>query len=304
MPMIAGASALKCVGLFSAALLMMEEEEQENRLLAVASAVVPETLLSLRKRHSGRHENFRRVKRKLVFWNRERANACTMEDYLGPVPAFSLDDFQRIFRISQTIYDDLRNRLCTNDPFFRDGFDAAKRKKISTDAKILMALKCLAYGTCVNAFRDYFQLGESSARLCVLHFTFGVYQDEYLRSFYLCSMSSADAKRVEAMHYEQHGVHGMVGSLYCSHIPWNNCPVAYQGQFKGKEEKPTIIMEALCDYQLFAWHFVVGYAGTLNDINVWDNSLLHKAFIDGSFSHLDFPFKISGEEFHELWCAN
>ncbi len=59
MPMIAGASALICVGLFSPALLMMEEEEQENRLLAVASAVVPETLLSLRKRHSGRRENFR-----------------------------------------------------------------------------------------------------------------------------------------------------------------------------------------------------------------------------------------------------
>ncbi len=70
--MIAGASALICVGLLSAALLLMEEEEQENRLLAVASTVVPEILLSLRKRRSGRHENFRRVKRRLVFWNRER----------------------------------------------------------------------------------------------------------------------------------------------------------------------------------------------------------------------------------------
>ena len=99
-PIIAGASALICVGLFSAALLMMEEEEQENRLLAVASTVVPETLFSLRKRCNGRRENVGRAKRRLVFWNRERANACIMEDYLGPVPTFSIDDFKRIFRIS------------------------------------------------------------------------------------------------------------------------------------------------------------------------------------------------------------
>jgi hypothetical protein len=61
----------------------------------------------------------------------------------------------------------------------------------------------------------------------------------------------------------------MAGSLDCTHIGWNNCPVAHQGQFKGKEEKPTLIMEAVSDHQLFAWHSVVGYAGTLNDINVW-----------------------------------
>jgi hypothetical protein len=33
-----------------------------------------------------------------------------------------------------------------------------------------------------------------------------------------------------------------------------NCPVALQGQFKSKEEKPTIIIiEVMADYQLFAF---------------------------------------------------
>jgi hypothetical protein len=31
----------------------------------------------------------------------------------------------------------------------------------------LMALKYLAYGCSVNAFRDYFQIGESTAMKCV-----------------------------------------------------------------------------------------------------------------------------------------
>ncbi len=47
----AGAGALICVGLFSAAMLMIEGEEDENRLIEIASTVVPETLLTLRQMH-------------------------------------------------------------------------------------------------------------------------------------------------------------------------------------------------------------------------------------------------------------
>ena len=96
------------------------------------------------------------MKRRLVFWDRERARACILKDYLGPAPTFSLDEFKRIFRISRSTYNDLRNQLCAHDPFFRDGFDNSKRQKISTDAKILIALKWLAYGASVDAFGDYF----------------------------------------------------------------------------------------------------------------------------------------------------
>jgi len=34
-----------------------------------------------------------------------------------------------------------------------------KRKKISTDAKIMIAIKVIAYGSCINSFHDYHQLG-------------------------------------------------------------------------------------------------------------------------------------------------
>ncbi len=60
-------------------------------------------------------------------------------------------------------------------------------------------------------------------------------------------------------------------------------------------------MEAVLDHQLFAWHSVVGYAGTLNDINVWDSSLLHKPLIDGSFCRNDFEYSIGEEQFNMLW---
>ena len=45
----------------------------------------------------------------------------------------------------------------------------------------------------------------------------------------------------------------------------------------------------------------MGYAGTFNDINVWDNSLLHRSLIDGSFSQNDFEFEIAGTMFSCLY---
>jgi hypothetical protein len=279
----------------------MAEEEEENRLVS-ALEVIPRTMVDLRKRGASPVDNnLLPVKRRLVFWDRQRAEQCINDDYLGPSPRFSLDDFKRMFRVSRVMYNEIRNILCAADPFFRDGFDATKKKKILVDAKIMIAIKVLAYGSCVNSFRDYYQLGQTTALLAVQHFTTIIACSGNLRAKFLRSMSPSDAKRVEAMHFHQHGVRGMAGSLDCSHVLWKNCPVAHHGQFKGKEEVPTVIMEVACDYQLFAWHAVVGYAGTFNDINVWDNSLLHRSLIDGSFSQNDFEFEIAGTMFSCLY---
>jgi Plant transposon protein len=52
------------------------------------------------------------------------------------------------------------------------------------------------------------------------------------------------------LHLQQHGVDGMLGSLDCMHVGWKNCPVAWQGAFQGKEKAPTIVLEAVADYNL------------------------------------------------------
>jgi hypothetical protein len=86
------------------------------------------------------------------------------------------------------------------------------------------------------------------------------------------TMSPLDAKQVEALHTSVHGMPGMIGSLECSHISWGNCPISHQGQLKGKASEPTIGVEAMVDYNLYAWHAIFGYAGTLNALSIWDNS--------------------------------
>ena len=127
-------------------------------------------------------------------------------------------------------------------------------------------------------------------------------QEEEINAIYMRSMLRSDALRVCRLHEEQHGVSGMLGSLDCSHVGWKNCPVAWQGQYDGKEDKPTIVMEAMCDYNVWFWHVVFGFPGTLNDINIWDRSPLLAAFVDGSFaSQVDHKFTIAGKAFHRLW---
>ena len=102
--------------------------------------------------------------------------------------------------------------------FFQERLDTANSESISTYAKLLIALIYLAYGACVNAFCDFFQLGESTAMASVKHFMKVVYSSKEPLSRYLQLMSPADAKKIAAMHHKQHGVRGMIGSLDCSHL--------------------------------------------------------------------------------------
>jgi Plant transposon protein len=115
-------------------------------------------------------------------------------------------------------------------------------------------------------------------------------------------MNRADAYRVTALHKEVHGIDGLIGSLDCMHGGWKNCPLAWLGQFKGKEKAPTIVLEAYSDQNLWIWHAAFGYAGTLIDINIWEQSPLLRSFIDGTFSQMvDIEFEIDGKVFDSLW---
>ncbi len=112
----------------------------------------------------------------------------------------------------------------------------------------MIALKYVSYGTAINAFRDYFQMGESTSRLCLRHFAQGVLASDEIRNKYFRKMSCADARWVENMHYDAHGVHGMAFSIDCTHFCWGKCPTKYHGQYQGKEKIPTVVVEAGCDY--------------------------------------------------------
>lgn len=274
-------------------------QEEERRRAITAAAVA----LKIRRRLDGRDRpGDRAPKRRRSNLQHERAKLAIQEDYFSPTPVFNDKQYERIYRVTKGMTQNMLNICAITDPFFTSIQDVSGRYNIGPIVKILMALKLVAYGCSPTAFQDYFQMSETTGRQCLKKFSNIVSSDESLRSVFGRRMTRADARRISAMHKQQHGIAGMIGSLDCTHVFWKNCPVAWQGSQTGKEKKPTIVLEAFADYNLWFWHHSFGWPGSLNDINIWDRSSLLKSFVDGSFAEdVDFEFKIGGREFTRLW---
>ena len=112
-----------------------------------------------------------------------------------------------------------------------------------------MPMKTLAYGMPLHTFLDYFQMSEEFGKKGYREFDAAIkqcYMDEFLRL-----PTAADIKSNVKLHKSQHNFDGMFGSLDCTHTYGNNCPKAWHGAFKGKENKSSIVLEAICNYHTF-----------------------------------------------------
>jgi hypothetical protein len=95
---------------------------------------------------------------------------------------------------------------------------------------------------------------------------------------------------------EARGFSEMVGSIDCMHWPWEKCPVALHGQFRGHHKKPTIILEAIASGDLWIWHAFFRLMRFLNDINVLHRSPVFDALASGNASQV--PYNINGKEYN------
>jgi Plant transposon protein len=162
-----------------------------------------------------------------------------------------------------------------------------------------MAVKCLVFGVSPVAFQDYFQMGYTTGQKCNIKICEIIYQNEEIQQNYLHMMNQSDTM---SMHEKHYGVVETIGCLDCMHVGWKYCPVAWQGQFQGKETLPNVVLETYADYSLWIWRASFGYTGTLNDINIWEKSPLLSAFTDGIFTkEIDFEFSIGGTTFDTVW---
>jgi hypothetical protein len=219
-------------------------------------------------------------------------------DFLGPTPKFKFSD---VFRISLdrfwAIFHDIRE---SNNTFFFN----QRGSGAVPEARILLPLYCLAYGLPPRAVAHNYQMSPIQGRMCCIQFDKAMtelYVNEYMRQ-----PTADDLQSITALHEEVHGVPGMYGSLDCMHHGWKNCPTAWKGSFQGKEGKPTLVLEGVCDYNLWFWHGFYGCAGSFNDLNVLRLSNLMTMFVDGSFSAIEesagvVPYNITGEEFAALF---
>jgi Plant transposon protein len=130
----------------------------------------------------------------------------------------------------------------------------------SAEARLILPLQSYAYGVPCQTFAPYYQMSPTFARDCCSEFDNAMiqcFQKEYRRL-----PTAQDIKNITSLHRKVHQVDGWIGSLDCTHTFWKNCPKAWAGSFKGKEEKPSLVLEAVADYLLFScWKLTAACSG-------------------------------------------
>jgi hypothetical protein len=91
--------------------------------------------------------------------------------------------------------------------------DACDQKSIDPYVQFLAAQKMICYGVSVSAFRDYFQMGESTGQLCVSMLCHHIVECDHISSYYLGFPTKQDARNITSLQKRQHGIDGMMGSL-------------------------------------------------------------------------------------------
>jgi hypothetical protein len=80
-------------------------------------------------------------------WNWERARQAVIDDYMCPTPTFNDRQFERMFRITRPVMQELRILVGNQDEFFTNKNCAVTGKRtICPDVKILLALKVIHQG--------------------------------------------------------------------------------------------------------------------------------------------------------------
>ncbi|GJZ32819.1 putative nuclease HARBI1 [Tanacetum coccineum] len=226
-------------------------------------------------------ENHLPLTRNPINRDREGAEERLMADYFNDHCRYPLYYFRRRYRMRRKLFLKIVKGISTYeaDPlpdhfnFFRVRPDATGRMSLSVIMKCTAAIRQLAYGNTPDAFDEYLQMSERTARDCLTNFNkciISLYMAEYLRKPTL-----EDVENIYNKHLTTHGFPGMLGSIDCMHWEWKNCPVSWHGQYgRGDKKYPTIMLEAVASQDLWIWHAFFGVAGANNDINVLDNSPL------------------------------
>lgn len=257
----------------------MEDVTTMQTVLAVLQGGLFVVLERRRKRRRRQKVDHRRLPRRprRKFRHSEALN-CIKRDYLGlpgdpNTPLFGAE-FSKQFRLStgrfQVLMEDIQ---ASKIPFYKPKKNLDANDQCSLEAKLLLPIKCLAYGVPPHTFMDYFQMSPEYARECCKQFDRAIkriYAKKYLRL-----PTVDDLKSIVRLHKHVHKVDGLVGSLDCSHTLWKGCPKAWAACYTGKPGRPSLLLESVNDYHMYFWHVSYGYTGNIGDLNVliYRNSL-------------------------------
>ena len=151
----------------------------------------------------------------------------------------------------------IREGVVGCDKYFDCKEDALGKIGFSSYHKCTASIWMVAYGVPGDPIDEYVRMSEFTCLYSMYKFCktmIAVFSPEYLREPIV-----EDTTRLLATNASR-GFPGILGSTYCMHWKWKNCPSAWQGQYRGHVKTCTVILEAVASQDLWIWHSFFGMA--------------------------------------------
>jgi len=190
-----------------------------------------------------------------------------MRDYFGAdgePPVYGEDAFEERFRMPCPVFNRLL-RAILDQPGWRRSVNATGRPQAHAIQKVSAALRVLGYGEPFDRSDEYVRLSCSSIDVYtrrLTHFIIDKWKSTYLRH-----PTDEELEHILRRNAAR-GLQGCIGSIYCTHWTWARCAKVLAGQYKDRNGKVSVVIETVCDQDLYIWHLFVGCPGAYNDKNI------------------------------------
>ena len=210
-------------------------------------------------------------------------------------PLFRLLKFQRRFRMSHEmfmqLYHDITDPVTGHIEFMR-GPDCTGVMGVTPLQKLVCVMRQLAYGCSGDIAEEYTGVPLNSGRDAF--YAFCDWIDIFHGPTFLGAWT-AEAIKKEMDINAARGFTGMLGSIDCTHWNWQNCPMAWGGQFHDRNGIRSVIAEAIAGSDMYFWHCCLGFPGSINDRQVLARSTISMAYLESPAASIEYT--IGGTEF-------
>lgn len=192
-------------------------------------------------------------------------------------------------------YKDFRRTFRMPGPLFLDFFipeiksvnlfDVQRESAIPVEIKCMIALNVLGRGSCCHAMVVASGVGESTCLQLFHAFIRGM-----VKYFFKDTVKPPTGERLKVVMdtYARLGYPGAVGSIDCTHIFWNKCPVAMSNLCRGKDKFPSLSFEVVVDHKGFIHSCTDGFVGTCSDKLIVVNDPYAKLIARGLYKDVEF----------------
>jgi len=170
-------------------------------------------------------------------------------------------------------------------------FPAKYESRIPVEIKAMIGLRILGRGNCADDISEWSGVGASTVHSIWHKFIRGV--SKFMFPVYVTPPVGDHLQRVMDT-YARLGFPGAVGSVDCTHVPWNKCPIELKNLCKGKEKFPSLSFEVVVDHTRRIHSCTEGFIGTASDAVIVVNDPYCRAIASGLYEEV--AFSLYGED--------